>query len=91
MSEPQNVVQATGRVATSLIDGLKSQPSLLMLMILNVFMFGLIAWATDRNTDRRIKRETLILERCLPRLQQQHGTSVDDTIHTTGGTDETRP
>lgn len=73
MSEPapQSVVQATGKVATSIIDGLKAQPAMLVLVLLNIFILGMLGWLAYANAERRQKRETMILERCLPKLQSE--------------------
>jgi hypothetical protein len=84
--QPQNIVQASGAVATSIVDGLKSQPSLLLILILNLGVFALVAWGAYYNNERRFKREVMLIERCLP--QQTKG---EPQRHNMEGSDAARP
>jgi hypothetical protein len=88
--QPQNIVQASGAVATSIVDGLKSQPSLLLILILNLGVFALVAWGAYYNNERRFKREMLLIERCVPAPTKGDHSSTNE-VQTTGGTDATRP
>jgi uncharacterized protein HemX len=65
--QPQNLVQATGQVANKVVSSLSSQPTLLMLMLLNAIMVGGATYLLlKREEYRQVERAQLvkILERC---------------------------
>jgi hypothetical protein len=70
MSDGGGVVKVSGDVAGRMIDSLKSQPALLFLLVLNIFIFGMLGYIALQNSERRATREKMIIERCFPRPQQ---------------------
>lgn len=76
--QPHGIMQATGHVATSIVQGLVGQPVLIFLLVLNCIVFGLFAYAGSKRTAR----DMLILERCLPRLHSDaNGTTTGGFAH----------
>jgi hypothetical protein len=63
---PQSTVQAAGRVAEDVVSGLKAQPALLGLVILNLIAIGTAVWFLDRIASRAGDRLDHILAACLP-------------------------
>ena len=71
-----NIPSETGKVATSAIEALKTTPSLLVLVLLQIATLGVLYFVNDRQNERRAVREMAIIDRCFPpreksRLQQQ--------------------
>jgi hypothetical protein len=63
-----STVQAAGQAAESVIHGLKQQPALLALIVLNVVMLGSLFWFIGTVQEAgRTNREALMkmVERCL--------------------------
>ena len=56
-----------GKVATSTVDALKSNPGLLVLVMLQLATLAMIYVVNDRNNARRQERELILLDRCLDR------------------------
>lgn len=67
--QPQGAMHATGKVATSIVEGLKGQPALIFMLAMNVLVFGVTAWAGVKRSERF----ELILERCLPKAEALDG------------------
>jgi hypothetical protein len=65
---PSSPIQAATRIAESAIDGLRTTPTLLVMVILNCVMIGAAAWyllKLEENRQRERERFTTILERCM--------------------------
>lgn len=60
--QPQNVVQATGRVAEGIVGGLSAQPGLLLIVVLNVAMFVMIGLLVYRSSEMRMAANAEIAE-----------------------------
>jgi hypothetical protein len=54
------MIQATGKVATSVVEGLKNQPLALPLVVINLLALGLVAYTLHRISERTEARDTLI-------------------------------
>jgi hypothetical protein len=52
-------------VATTAIDSLKSQPNLIVLVILNVLMFALLYFGIAQTNGRRDDHLMKVIEQCL--------------------------
>lgn len=65
---PQSTVQAAGQAATDVIGGLKQQPMLLAMVVLNAMAIGVAIWflrgLQEANTQRFEKMLTMI-EKCM--------------------------
>lgn len=55
-----------GKVATSTIDAMRSQPGLLAVIIMQVVTMAILYFIVDANNERRQAREMALMERCLP-------------------------
>jgi hypothetical protein len=65
---PQNIVQASGRVAESIVGGLVHTPTLLLIVLLNLSMIFAAAYYLDRQEAHRINtanRITDLLSLCI--------------------------
>ncbi len=65
---PQSAIQATGQVATDVVGGLKNQPALLAIVVLNVVMIVVAAWFLHQLAGAaRENRESIIklLDKCM--------------------------
>ena len=56
------MIQATGKVATSVVEGLKAQPLALPLVVVNLLALGLVAFTLNEISKRSEARDTLILK-----------------------------
>jgi hypothetical protein len=54
------MIQATGKVAHTLVEGLKNQPLALPLVVVNVLCLGVVAYVLHEISDRTAARDTLI-------------------------------
>jgi hypothetical protein len=54
------MIQATGKVAASVIEGLKASPLALPLVIVNLLALGLVAFTLQKISDRSEARDVLI-------------------------------
>jgi len=61
------MIQATGKVASSIVDGLKTQPLALPLVVINLLALGLVAYALHEIADRTRARDALIAECMVPK------------------------
>lgn len=52
-------------VAASAVDGLKSSPALLMLIMLVALVLGLTAWSVQKNQDRQQALIERLVDGCL--------------------------
>jgi hypothetical protein len=66
-SRPQGTIQVAGQVASDVVTGLKQQPAMLSLVILNLVGIGaaLYFFSTLANLSR--ERMDMILKACLPK------------------------
>ena len=62
------MLQAGGQVATDIVGGLKSQPILLVIVLLNVIMVAGAAYFLVHVADYIHAERMALLERCLPHL-----------------------
>jgi hypothetical protein len=63
---PQSVIQATGQIASDVVGGLKSQPVLLGLLVLNAIGIAAACWFLSVLAESQSKRMDQILKACLP-------------------------
>lgn len=63
----QNVVQAVGHVAESVVHGLKQQPLVLSLIVLNFMGIAAGVWFLAALAEKQHERAMVLLERCLPK------------------------
>lgn len=63
---PQTVVAATGQVASDIVGGLKSQPAMLALMVLNGMFLVLLWFAIQQSSQIRHSEMISVLDRCYP-------------------------
>jgi len=54
------MIQATGKVASSLVDGLKAQPLGLAVVVINVVALCLVGYALHEISQRTASRDALI-------------------------------
>jgi hypothetical protein len=59
-------IQAAGRVAEDVITGLKGQPILLSIVLLNIFGIGAALWFLNKLANNNAASFQLILRACLP-------------------------
>lgn len=64
MNEPPRITQ----VASDVVGGLRQQPMLLTLVVLNVVGLGTAAWFLRALIDLSDRRMEMILKSCLPYL-----------------------
>lgn len=57
--------EQAGKVATTTIEALKSNPGLLVLVLLQVTTMVVLLYVVEHNNARRQEREMLLLNRCL--------------------------
>ena len=62
--QPQTVVQATGALANEIIGGLKAQPIMLGVLVLNAMFLGIMWYMVDGWSLRRHDEVKLLLDRC---------------------------
>jgi uncharacterized membrane protein affecting hemolysin expression len=58
-------------VVGSVVDGLKSSPALLMLIVLVAIVFGLTAWSIQKQQDRQQALLEKMIDRCLTRSEMR--------------------
>lgn len=63
-------VEEAGKVATSAVEALKTNPSCLAAIMLAALFAGLTFYALQRDADRRAKTTDILLERCYAPLHQ---------------------
>jgi len=56
------MIQATGKIATTLIDGLKQQPLALPVVVVNALCLGLVAYTLYTIAQRVEERDRLLAE-----------------------------
>jgi hypothetical protein len=61
---PRTIVQATGRVAESIVGSMQTQPLLMALVLVNILFMGFLWWALSVSGDRRHKEMTYVMEKC---------------------------
>lgn len=61
---PQNTVQAAGQVASDIVGGLKAQPVLLTLVVLNMIAIGFAAWFLGKLADIGKQNMHALIEAC---------------------------
>ena len=54
------MIQATGKVATTVVEGLKAQPLALPLVVVNLLALGLVAFTLHEISKRSEARDLLI-------------------------------
>jgi uncharacterized protein HemX len=65
---PQSAVQATGQVASDVVAGLKGQPMLLAIVILNALAIGVAVWflrGLQEGQSQRTDHMLLLIEKCM--------------------------
>ena len=55
-------IEETGKVATGVIDALKSSPALLGIIVLNGLIFGMLYFVAKENRSRQHELTQLLLE-----------------------------
>ena len=65
--EPQSTVQAAGRVAEDVVSGLKNQPMLLAIVVLNIIGVFAALWFLNQIVTTAHDRHTQLLRYCLER------------------------
>lgn len=78
---PQSTVQAAGRVAEDVVAGLRTQPMLLGLIVLNIIALGVSVWFLDRLSGNASRRLDAILHACLPGYDLKPGSTLGSTPH----------
>ena len=68
--QPQTVVQATGALANEIIGGLKAQPIMLGVLVLNAMFLFLLWYMVDNSGLRRHEEIKLLLDRCFENARQ---------------------
>jgi len=63
--ERNTITGAVSKVAVSAIDGLKAQPAILFLVLLNAFMFALLYFGVSASGARRDDHLLRVIESCL--------------------------
>ena len=56
------MIQATGKVAHSLVEGLKAQPLGLAVVVINVVALCLVGYALHEISERTAARDSLIIK-----------------------------
>ena len=62
--QPQNLVQASGAVATEVVAGLKTQPMLLAIVVLNLIAIGAAAWFMSRIIELHGANMQTLMKEC---------------------------
>lgn len=65
----RSTLQAAGAAAISVIDGLKTNPAALAIVLLNIIFIISMAWVVNNQNNRRSELLTIILTKC---LEQRH-------------------
>ena len=53
-------------VAAGVVDNLKSQPAMLVIVVLNVMMLGALLWVISQVAHGRTEMINSLIERCAP-------------------------
>jgi CDP-diacylglycerol pyrophosphatase len=61
-----NVPEEAGKVAVSVVDSMKSQPLLILVLVLNVIFIGAGYFALESTKARQAAEWATVLEKCLP-------------------------
>jgi len=80
---PQSAVQATGQVASEVVSGLKQQPAMLAIVVLNVVVIVAAVWFLRElatSAKENMQRLLTIVERCTdgPQSPPFHRGSLED-------------
>lgn len=59
---PQSTVEAAGRIAVDMVNGLKTQPVLLALVLLNIVGIGAAAWFLHGLAGAQAERSKAVLD-----------------------------
>lgn len=54
------MIQATGKIAGAVVEGLRDQPLALALVVINVLFLGLVGYTLYQVSERGIARDALI-------------------------------
>jgi hypothetical protein len=61
---PRNVVEMSGKAAESVINGLKAQPSILAIVVLNLLAVGAGVWFMTKVVESSQRNMQAILQSC---------------------------
>ena len=67
-----SVTEQAGKVASSVVDAMKSQPLALALILINVLYLGIMFWVWHETSSRRSELVTNVLKSCLD-LEDKRG------------------
>lgn len=73
---PQSAIQATGQVASDIVGGLKTQPALLAIVVLNVVMLFTLFWFQSSVNEAVKSNRDQLLQMVSECLHQQQGKFV---------------
>lgn len=73
-SPPQSTVQAAGQAATDVINGLKQQPTLLAVVVLNVIALGFACWFLGKLADATTARTAQMMQMIQDCIRERHST-----------------
>ena len=63
---PRSAIEATGQVATEVVGGLKGQPMMLALIVLNVLGISVAGWFLGKLVDIQHENMVNLLKICFP-------------------------
>lgn len=71
------MIQAAGQTAAEVVGGLKQQPLLLGIVVLNVIGIGAALWFLDRITTIQHENYTNLIRYCFPSSIMEHDHNKD--------------
>jgi hypothetical protein len=69
---PQSTVQATGQVASDVVIGLKQQPALLAIVVLNIVAICFAGWFLAKLADTGSKRTDAMMKMIQDCMAERH-------------------
>lgn len=66
--DPRSTMQAVGKVAEDVVSGLKANPVLLGLLLLNAIGIGAATWFLTKLTETSQERWQALFNACLPHI-----------------------
>lgn len=77
---PQTVIQAAGQTAAEVVGGLKQQPLLLGIVVLNIIGIGAALWFLDKITTIQHDNYVNLVRYCFPGSIKGHDQDKDHNI-----------
>jgi hypothetical protein len=65
---PQSTIQAAGQVATDVVAGLRQQPLLLGIVVLNVIGIAAALYFLNKLADASDRRFAMVMQACMPHI-----------------------